>query len=228
MKKIMLLITVILIASSSPFAQGFEGKIIFSMEVKGENAAMLGSMMPNKMEMHFLGKDIMVRTVGGMAAGAMGDVITLGAKGKTYMVVHKKKKVYDMSSNAEKEISADKLPVIKEMGKEKVNGYACTKYSVTFPKSDGNELFQYLWATKEIDVPKPDGKSSRSQMFLDGIDGFPVRMDQYITISQMGGMSINIESNLTEISKEKPDAALFEIPAKYKVEPFDETKLGGM
>jgi hypothetical protein len=198
------------------------------MEVKGENAAMLGSMMPNKMEMHFLGKDIMVRTVGGMAAGAMGDIITLGAKGKTFMVMHKKKKVYDMTGNGEKEISADKLPVIKEMGQEKVNGYSCTKYSVTFPKSDGNELFQYLWATKEIDVPKPDGKASRSQMFLDGVEGFPVRMDQYITLSQMGGMSINIESNLKEISKEKPDAALFEIPSKYKVEPFDESKLGGM
>lgn len=228
MKRITFLVSVILIASYSLFAQGFEGKIIFSMEVKGENAAMLGPMMPHKMEMHFLGKDIMVRTVGGMAAGAMGDVITLGAKGKTYMVVHKKKKVYDMGGNAEKDVSADKLPVIKELGKEKVNGYACTKYSVTFPKSDGNELFQYLWATKEIDVPKPDGKASRSQMFLDGVDGFPVRMDQYITLSQMGGMSINIESNLTEISKVRPDASLFEIPAKYKEEPFDESKLGGM
>jgi hypothetical protein len=228
MKKIIFLVSFTLIGCFPLFAQGFEGKIVYSMEVKGENAAMLGSMMPNKMEMHFLGKDIMVRTVGGMAAGAMGDIITMGAKGKTYMVVHKKKKVYDMTDNGEKELSADKLPVIKEMGQENVNGYFCTKYSVTFPKSNGNELFQYLWATKEIDVPKPDGKASRSQMFLDGVEGFPVRMDQYITLNQMGGMSINIESNLTEISKDKPDAALFVIPSKYKEEPFDESKLGGM
>lgn len=209
-------------------SQGFEGKITYSMEVKGDNAALFSAMMPNKMELYFLGKDIMVRTVGGVASGAVGDIITKGAEGNTYMVVHKKKTVYKMNPKKENESGADEKPVIKEVGEEKVNGYECTKYSVTFPKAKDKEVFQYLWATKEINIPKPDGKASRSQMFLDGVEGFPVRMDQYITLTQMGGLTINIESNLTEISKEKPEPSLFEIPAKYSVEDFDESKLGGM
>ncbi len=228
MKKFVLAALFSVLALVFVSAQGFEGRITYTLEVKGENAALFNAMMPNKMEMYFLGKDIMVRTVGGMAAGAMGDIITKGAQGKTYMVVHKKKKVYNMNTQTEKEISADDMPVIKEIGKEKVNGYNCTKYSVTFPKAKDREVFQYIWATTEINIPKPDGKASRSQMFLEGVEGFPVRMDQFITLAQMGGMTINIESNLTEISKDKPDASLFEIPAKYKVEDFDESKLGGM
>jgi len=142
----------------------------------------------------------------------------------SYMVVHKKKTVYKMKPS--ENTSADAKPSVKEMGKEKINGYNCTKYMVTFPKTDKGEFYQYMWCTTDIDVKKPQGGiGSSGKMFLAEVDGFPVKVDQYIVAQ---GMEINMEMVLDKISETKPDASMFEIPSKYKMEDFDESKFGKM
>lgn len=214
----------LLCAGLNTYAQGFEGQISYKVEVKGENAALMAMMMPNSIDIFMLGKDALVRTNGGITAGMMGDIITKGAEGLSYMVVHKKKTVYKMQPSGS--TSADSKPTVKEMGKEKVNGYDCTKYMVTFPKTEKGEFYQYMWCTTDINVKKPQGGTGSSgKMFLAEVNGFPVKVDQYIVAQ---GMEMNMEMVLDKISEKKPDASIFEIPSKYKMEDFDETKFGKM
>jgi hypothetical protein len=222
MKKFILSFVSASIIGLSSYAQSFEGQITYKIEVKGENAAMFTMMMPNSTDIFILGKDVLVRNNGGMASSKLGDIITK-ADGNTYMVVHSKKTVYKMDSKKEKNAEA---PTVTKEGTETVNGYNCTKYLVKFPKTEKAEIYQYMWCSTDIKIQKPSPESN-AQLFLKEVEGFPVKMDQYITISAMGTtMSINQEMVLDKISEVKPDAAMFEIPKKYKVEDFDETKMG--
>lgn len=196
------------------------------MEMKGENAAMLSAMMPKSMDLYFLGKDVMLRTNGGMTASMMGDVVTKGDEGVTYMVVHSKKTVYRVEPDKGDKGEKNPPKVTKE-GTETVNGYNCTKYRVDLSGSDDKKVYQYMWCTTDIKIAKPKmEKSSGSSIFINEVEGFPVKIDQYITLSAMGGMTMNIETTLDKISETKPDAALFEIPKKYKQEKFDEKTFG--
>jgi hypothetical protein len=217
-----------LMATTGLQAQGFEGQITFKIEVKGENAALFAAMMPNSLEVFFLDGESMVRNNGGMMEGKIGDIVTK-KDGSSYMVLHNKKKVYKMGKEASKN-SDEFKPIITREGEETVKGYKCTKYLIKFPyKEDAQgEMYQYLWATKEINVAKPKTAGSSSGMFLDEIEGFPVKVDQYIIVRQMGGITINTEMILDKIETQKPDASLFEIPKKYKMEDFDESKFGKM
>ena len=225
MKKIVLSLLGAALISLPSFSQGFEGQVTYDVEVKGDNAALFSAMMPKSMDLFFLGKDAMLRMNGGMTADMVGDIVTKGSEGITYMVVHKKKTVYKIDPAKEKKDKADK-PTVTEEGTETVKGYNCKKYLVKFAKNDDQEVYQYMWCTNDIKIGKPKMASSGSNLFLDEIDGFPVKIDQYITIKQMGGMTINQEMTLDKISETKPDATLFEIPKKYTMEDFDKSKFG--
>lgn len=226
MKKLFLSVVGAALLSVSAFAQGFEGQVTYNVEVKGENAALFGAMMPKSMDLFFLGKDVMLRMNGGMTASVVGDIVTKGAEGVTYMVVHAKKTVYRIDPEKNK---ADKttMPTVTKEGTETVKGYACTKYLVKFSGNEDQEVYQYMWCTTDIKIAKPKmQQGSASSMFLAEVEGFPVKIDQYITMKAMGGMTINQEMTLDKISETKPDAGLFEIPKKYKQEEFDKSKFG--
>lgn len=222
MKKFMLSLLGMMVIGLSSYAQSFEGQISYKIEVKGENAALMAMMMPNSMDMFMLGKNSLLRMNGGMAP--TGDIITKGEENKTYMVMHNKKTVYTF--DPEKEKSTVEKPTVEVKGTEVVKGYTCTKYLVKFPKTDKSDIYQYMWCTTDINFTPPQTAGKSSQFFLTEIKGFPVKIDQYLTITAQGQtMTINQELLLDKISETKPDAGLFEIPKKYKVEPFDETKL---
>lgn len=221
MKKCMLSLLGIMVISLSSFAQSFEGQVSYKIEVKGENAALMAMLMPNSMDMFMLGKDALIRMNGGIAN--TGDIITKGEEGKSYMVVHSKKTVYNMSSDKSKSTSK---PTVEEKGTETIKGYKCTKYLVKFPKTEKGEIYQYMWCSTDIKFTPPQTAGKSSQFFLEEIKGFPVKIDQYVTASAKGQtMTINQELLLDKISETKPDAGMFEIPKKYKVEEFDETKM---
>lgn len=224
MKKLLLWSFGTILLATVSLAQNFEGKISYKISVKGENAALLSMMMPKSTDLFISGDNSLFRTNGGMAPSA--DVLTLG--GKTYMVMHKKKTAYllDNKEKPTKETLDSLKPTVKSEGTETVNGYSCTKYLVKFPKSDKGELYQYMWCTTDIKVTPPKAKGSSAQYFVEGIEGFPVKIDQFITASMQGTtMTINQEMTLDGISEAKPDATLFQIPSKYKIEDFDEAKL---
>lgn len=226
MKKLFLSVLGAALLSVSALAQGFEGQVTYNIEVKGENAALFSAMMPKSMDLFFLGKDAMLRMNGGMTASIMGDVVTKGAEGITYMVVHAKKTVYRIDPKKDKKEKTEK-PTVTVEGTEMVKGYNCTKYRVKFAGDGDREIYQYMWCTTDIKIAKPEmSQGSGSAMFLSEIEGFPVKIDQYITMKAMGGMTINQEMTLDKISETKPDAGLFEIPKKYKQEEFDESKFG--
>lgn len=227
MKKIFLSLMAISCMGLASFAQAFEGQVTYSIDVKGENAALFAAMMPNSIDMYFLGNDMMYRTNGGITSSMMGDIVTKGAENLTYMVVHSKKTVYKIDPSKDKKVEASELPKVTLEGTEKVNGYSCKKYLVKFPKKEDSEMYQYMWCTTDLKINRPaisTSAQSSYKMFLDGVEGFPVKMDMYIKAK---GMEINQELNLTKISQNKPDASLFVIPSKYKMEDFDEKKFAG-
>jgi len=220
MKKFIVSLVSASVIGLSSYAQSFEGQISYKIEVKGEQAAMFAMMMPSSTDIFLLGKDALVRMNGGM--GPKGDIITKGNEKMTYMVMHSKKTVYKMDSKKEK---TPEKPTVTKEGTETVNGYNCTKYLVKFPKTEKAEIYQYMWCSTDIKIQKPSPEAN-AQMFLEEVEGFPVKMDQYITITAMGTtMAINQEMTLDKISETKPDASMFEIPKKYKVEDFDENSL---
>jgi Domain of unknown function (DUF4412) len=222
MKKIFLSLLSFGIISISSYSQSFEGQISYKIEVKGENAGMMAMMMPNSVDIFMLGKDALVRMNGGMAP--TGDIITKGAEDMTYMVMHNKKTVYKM--DPKKEDKSEAKPTVTVQGTETVNGYKCTKYLVKFAKTADKDFYQYMWCTTDLKIAKPQSSSKSSQFFLEEVEGFPVKMDQYITVTAQGmTMTINQEMVLDKISETKPDASLFQIPKKYKVEDFEASKL---
>lgn len=226
MKKLFLSVFGAALLSVSALAQGFEGQVTYNIEVKGENAALFGAMMPKSMDLSFLGKDVMLRMNGGMTAAMVGDIVTKGSEGVTYMVVHAKKTVYRIDPKKSKAEKSEAPTVTKE-GTEVVKGYNCTKYRVQFAGNEKQEIYQYMWCTTDIKIAKPKmEQGSGSNMFLTEVEGFPVKIDQYINMKAMGGMTINQEMTLDKISETKPDEALFVIPKKYKQEDFDENTFG--
>lgn len=216
MKKIVLSLAFSAFVGFVSQAQSFEGQINYSIEVKGENAAMLSGMMPNSVDVYSSGKNVLIRKNGGMMPSP--DVLTRGDEKKTYILMHNKKKAYVISEGDK----TKEKPTIENKGAETVDGHKCIKYLVKFPKSDKADIYQYMWYTKDINVAQPKG----SEFFVSEIEGFPVKVDQYLTVTQMGTtMTINQEMVLKKITEGKQDATLFEVPKKYKVEPFDEAKL---
>lgn len=206
------------------FAQSFQGQIKYKIEMKGENAALMSMMSPNGLEISISGNNSLIKMKGGMVP--TGDIISK-EDGNTYMVMHNKKTAFLMpKEDKETDDAADMKPTVEEKGTETVNGYKCTKYLVKFPKKDNNEVYQYMWCTKDIKVATPKGAGKSAAYFIEEIDGFPVKIDQYIKAT-MQGQTINMNQELTleSISEEKPADELFEIPKKYKIEPFSEEAL---
>ena len=216
MKKFILSLVSASVIGLSSSAQSFEGQINYSIEIKGEYAAMLSGMLPNSIDVYASGKDFLIRKNGGMKPAP--DVLTKGDEKAAYILMHNKKTAYKISDNDKKK----EKPTIENKGEETVNGYKCTKYLVKFPKDEKAEVYQYMWYTKDIKIAQPKG----SELFISDMEGFPVKIDQYATVSQMGTtMTINQEMVLTKITETKPSASLFEVPKKYKIEAYDEEKL---
>lgn len=225
-KSLMVLVCTTIITVTA-FAQNFEGTMTFGLDYLGSGISAYKAMLPDGYTYNFKGGDLRFSMNGGMAAAMMGDFVYKGKEEKTYMLKPSEKKAYIIDNEAKK-AAADQKPDIKvEKTGEKADvlGYNCDKYKVVVSTKDG-ELTQFIWATTDIKYQKPKKSGALgagSSLFVDGVDGFPLKMQMAM---EMAGMSVTMVMEATKIDKTTPDKALFDIPSDYKQEPLDLTKMG--
>lgn len=185
MKKLMSILAALAIAGTA-FAQGSaakfgikSGKMVSSSEIMGQKTEAVsyfdnyGALQMSKTEME--------TPMGKMEMG------TFQKDGKTFMVDYTQKTVQEMPAQESiNYLSLDKATIdkykVKEVGKEKVGGKECTKYT--------SEISQM-------------GQTAKVEVWV--WKGIPMK-----TVTDFGGMSI--VSEVTEFSEEAVDASVFEIP----------------
>lgn len=221
MKKLTACIAVVLVLSAEVKAQKyFEGNIEFKLSVMGEGADKMSAFMPSGYNMHFSSSgDLLFKTNGGMMAGILGEIISKGKNGESYLVKRNEKTVYKMPAA---DITPKTLPVIqKENETITISGYKCQKYKVTTKEANNMTQVKYVWVTDQIIIKKPKGNiQTTASVFVDGISGFPLKI-----MTEM--MGITTVMTCITINKTKPDPSLFVIPKNYTVKPFDPSVLFG-
>lgn len=224
MKRSLYFLPVFFFSSQLLFSQ--EGMASFRMKITGEMADLLGPMMPNRMILRFKDGNTRISMEGGMAAAMMGDILYLGAEDKSYMVKDKEKTAYKMPEKSSEVESA--APVIEFLGEEQVNGYTCKKYHVVIQTDKEGTIDQILWATPDIQAPKPKKTStggSGAALFVKGVEGFPVKVEQNV---KQAGINLTQTIDLEKYETAPQDASLFVIPDNYKIKDFDPKMFGGM
>lgn len=204
--------------------QAQEGLVSFKMKITGEMADLMGPMMPNKMTVRYKDGNSRISMEGGMAASMMGDIVYLSEKNEAYMLRDKEKTAYKMP---DKQPGENVKPEVTLLGEEEMNGYKCRKYKIVIKGEKDGSVDQIMWATDDIKMPKPKKSAavgSGSSLFLDEIEGFPVKVE--LSMQQMG---INL-NQIIELDKYDPapqDPALFRIPENFKIKDFDPKMFGG-
>lgn len=224
MKSKVFCLLVFLLTGINLFAQ--EGMAIFRMKITGEMADLLGPMMPNRMVLRYKDGNTRLSMEGGLAASMMGDILHLGAEDKSFMIKDKEKTAYKMPEKSSEVESV--APVIEFLGEEQVNGYNCKKYHVVIQTDKEGTIDQILWATSEIQAPKPKKTStggSGAALFVKGIEGFPVKVEQNV---KQAGIQLTQTIDLEKYEAAPQDASLFVIPENYRIKDFDPNMFGSM
>ena len=79
----------LMLFSIPAFSQNsFEGKIVYSITMEGEQAEETAAVMPQSYEYIFKGKNLKMKMNGGMMAAMMGEFIVDGENQTTYMINH--------------------------------------------------------------------------------------------------------------------------------------------
>lgn len=227
MKRFILSTLCVLALSVSAIAQkSFEGHINFGITLDGGMADQMAGMMPTAYNYTIKGKNILMKMEGGMAS-MMGDILINGEKSESYMVNHMQKTAFRMPEAEEAQAVAK--PKIEKLGDEiTIAGYKCVKYKMETetPTPQGNmNMVQYMWVTDALNIERPaKAIGNTSQMFIEGVDGFPLKMEMEIPMT--GGTMMVFEA--TEVKKEKISDDEFTFSSDYKVKDFDPSALGGM
>lgn len=204
MKKIILAITFLVPAFL--FAQNFEGVIKFTMEYKGDQAAMLAKTLPSANVITLKGSNSKVVMEGGIMSAMIGDVVSKGDEKTTYFIQSAQKTVYKVKSDELKSDKDDGATVTKESSTATILGYKCQKYKVVTEKGTN-----YVWATKEINVSSAD---FRGKISYKGIDG--VIMKQELNITDKG-VTYTIIMTMVAFDTKAVNDSEFTIPADYTV-----------
>ncbi|MEM0996268.1 MAG: DUF4412 domain-containing protein [Bacteroidota bacterium] len=224
MKKIFLFLLFAGLAVTGLRAQsGFEGRIEFTIEVKGAEAEQMKAYMPTAYEYLISGTNMRMITIGGMAAAMMGDMVIQGEEGKVYMVKDDQKRAFIMPDTEDEEEEEDINIQVEKMNETlEIAGYTCQKYKVMVPAGKGSEdATQYMWTTTKLDVLQPSSvKAAEYNLFVKGLDGFPLKV-----VTTTNGMTLDM--TVREIEKKSIPASKFEIPSDYEVTEFNPASLMG-
>ena len=224
MKKLLFTLFALGALFSTSVAQSFEGKIVYGIELKGEGADQFAAFMPSSYEYTVKESNLKFKMNGGMTSAMMGEFIVLGDREESYMVKHSEKTAYKMEPDEDEKESDIKPTVTKEKETAKIQGYTCQKYKVVM-NSDGNEVVQYMWVTNEIKFKKPKNAQNAGQLFVDGIDGFPLKVTSEMNTM---GMAMTMIMTATSVDTRKVSDSVFEIPNDYEIKKFDPAMFGRM
>ncbi len=206
----------------------FEGRIILGVSIEGPYAEQMKPMMPSTQE--FLIKDSQMKIIasGGMMPSMLGEdndqveMIFYNDKGEGYLLQHSAEVVYTLDSSEEDNEVAPEVTPSSETAE--IAGYTCKKYVVTIT-ANGGTIKQEIWATKDIQVQKPDVNTigNAGQILLKGIDGFPLKV---VSEMPMGAGTMTMMAQ--EVLKEGLSSNEFDIPSEYTQKEFDAAMLMGL
>jgi hypothetical protein len=221
MKKITHILTILILFATTAYPQNFEGTVKYDLKYSGEAIAQFASMMPSAYTLKLKGDKSRFTIEGGMMSALMGDIITHSDKELAYILMPQQKTAYKISTkdsekNAQEKLNAPPIvPKVINTGEtEKINGYNCTKYKISI-KNDEGEIISYVWASKDIAAKLPKATMQTGITTYEGIDGFPVKIEQ--NMSQMG-ISFTMNIILNELKQGKIPDSEFTVPSDYKIE----------
>lgn len=227
MKKSVIYLVLFLFAVVSAGAQKvFEGTVTYTYEVKGDNAEMMKSMMPQSMVIKYGEESMMTEMKGGMMASMMGKIIVNGEAGEAFVVQDAQKSIYVMKLDEQQTEQTNIKEVTKMDEQKEILGYDCQRYKV-IATQNGQEMTQYMWVTEELKAPeiKAPGLQQMGGAMANGkIPGFPMSTEVSIP-----GMNATMIMTVSDLNFDKVPASAFDRPKGYEVKDFEELmKMGGM
>lgn len=231
MKNVLAILCLLALAQVTMNAQKtMRGTVEYTYTVKGDNSEMMAGMLPERMVVVYGDNAMLTYMEGGMMASMVGKIIV--NNGESYIIKEDQKTVYQMSDedmkNAEEQQKEQMGKVEKIEGQTKeVKGYSCQLYEVGV-NQNGQMAKQKIWVTDKLKAPeiKGSGATPMNQGLMGNMNvpGFPMEVE--VDIPQ-GNMTMVL--SVSEITMEKPDAAVFQKPKDYEVKPFSEmmSMMGG-
>jgi hypothetical protein len=223
MKKIsLLLVCLLLLISGWASAQNFEGTIKYTMKVnlpkeqqeQMDKMAQMGYAVPIPTGFEISSKSPLTRMKMLNGKGLLMEFVSIEDKKESYLLNHKEKKAYKMPEETDTD-EAGKPKVTKTGETATIAGHKCTKYVVEYPNQ---KTIQHIWAANDIKLPvsafKNSMSGSRGSLFMEGIDGVPLKM----SVTDSGSTS---EMTATEVSRTKLNTSDLQVPAGYAIEPFN-------
>lgn len=210
MKKHLLLFSLILAGIFSVSAQNFEGKITYEIEYNDlpDEIAPYESMLPKENTV------ILKGTKSRLDMNQMGAEISMIADSEKEEAVQLMnimgKKVAIKHSTQNEEEKEEFTPEVKQTNETKViAGFKCKKAIVIITNEDGESVETEVFYTNDIQKP------AKANLKVVGVDGFLMQF----TVNQNG---LSMTMTVTEVSKEKIDEAVFEIPSDYEEMTMEE------
>lgn len=221
MNKIAFFIGAFFILITNLQAQEFEGKITFKLTYGGDAAAQMQAMAPNGIVYQTRDGNTRFEMQGGMAAMMLGTFIVHAKDEAMYVLKDSEKKAYKMPLDGNQ--GTDTEPKVTKLKETiKIQGYKCQKYKVE-TTIQGQPMTQYVWAAKDIKMIKPKAKGAAGNLYIEGVEGFPLKIE---ADSKIMGMSITTTTIATEVDTKKPNKSNFEVPKGYTVEKTTMEALG--
>ncbi|MDZ4758200.1 MAG: DUF4412 domain-containing protein [Bacteroidota bacterium] len=203
-------------ASIAPAALS-EGSITFTTEVKADSGSEMeqqAQMMDGmEMKMKFKGKKFRMDINMAMFKTSIitpdgEEIITLvNGMGQKMAIKGSKKDLKKMAKLKGESDTPEKYTATTET--KKILGYTCKKYTSTIVV-EGKKYTNAIWATEEITA-----SAELMNNNAEGLKGFPLELFTY-------NKGLKTHMVATNISKEAPADADFEIPKGYEVKTIDE------
>lgn len=226
MKKITLSILALVWFSTSISAQtAFQGSIEYEMEMSGEGLEEAAAFLPSGMVIQVRKKAMKLYFEGGMLPMLIGEILTDGKKGESWMVKASEKTAYRMPTPEEGEMPPK--PTVERMDETlEIAGHTCQKYKTT-TQTDAGDQVQYLWVAEDLSMPAMSGGGGPGIMGTGAISGSGVPGLPLKIMSNTNGISVVLTAKSVESGKlPKKD---FKIPKGYDKKDFDPASLmGGM
>jgi hypothetical protein len=174
----------------------------------------MGSMMPKGFVIETKDNNSLTKMNGGMITM---DMLYLRDKNQGYMLDRNAKtyRVLSSGGNPGPKHDSVKHTVTKTGETMKILNYNCTKYVATLTSEKGTTTTQVFWTTTEIkgmdmkSLSRQRMGNSGQSMYLEGIDGVPLRIE-------MGNEQMNMIMEVTDIKKETLPSSDFVIPTDFK------------
>lgn len=217
MRRLPVSLFLMLLFCSSPVAAqdsvAFEGTMLMKLTSAQVSGTVGLSVSPLGVRIDISGKGTRTANV---------SVLSLTGISVAYRIDHTRKTYVELDLESAREsqrmLSRHVRYSVKAQGNEKVSGYTCSHLTLTGTGRENLPQLE-LWVTKDIHAMTPFRKlgsispiggddAVSAALQAAGADGFPVK-----SITTANGETVSLE--LQRLTKQKVNAALFEIPTDY-------------